>query len=179
VTVLGSVDLSDSGARVVTVDADPRSTAVDARVGSLIFYNGDFYRKLDSGSTTNVALVWDYGYWQSAVNEARTSTTGEDTVRVTLTTPATSGIYLIQWTATIDSDNKVAELSLYNSTDAAEVDYWKFKTADADYRHVVSGFYFVTLTGLAKTFQLRWGNEPGETNTIYISAARLVGWRVS
>lgn len=53
-----------NGLIVLTVDADPRSTAVDAPSGSVIVFvgtdtatirNGDTFRKLDDGSTTNVS----------------------------------------------------------------------------------------------------------------------------
>lgn len=53
-----------NGLLVLTVDTDPRSTAVDAPSGSVIVFvgtdtatirNGDTFRKLDDGSTTNVS----------------------------------------------------------------------------------------------------------------------------
>lgn len=61
--VTGSTELGN-GLCVHTVDADPRATAVDAPCGSILIYvgtdsasirNGDTFRKLDDGSTTNVS----------------------------------------------------------------------------------------------------------------------------
>lgn len=42
---------------IYTVDADPTITAVDARAGDLIAYNGKVYEKLDDGATTNVSMM--------------------------------------------------------------------------------------------------------------------------
>lgn len=52
--ITGSVDLGD-GLQAVTVDHDPTAVATDVSAGSIIIdANGDHFRKLDSGSTTNV-----------------------------------------------------------------------------------------------------------------------------
>ena len=55
-TITGVTDLGD-GIRAVTVDADPRSTAVDAPAGSLILWSGLVFFKVDSGSTTNMNAI--------------------------------------------------------------------------------------------------------------------------
>ena len=52
--ITGSTDLG-RGVLALTVDADPSTTAVNAPNGSLIIYNGIWYRKLDNGSSTNVS----------------------------------------------------------------------------------------------------------------------------
>lgn len=110
---------------------------------------------------------------------ATATTTGENTVRISLVVPAFTGMYIIYWTATLDANNKEYVVSLYNSTDAAEVDRARNKTGDSNYLWVESGFFRVTMTGASKTFQLRWGNKPGATDTIGIRRARLAGWRVA
>jgi len=52
--ITGSVDLGDGGV-CVTVDHDPTSVSTDLPKGSLIVdANGNMYRKVDDGDTTNV-----------------------------------------------------------------------------------------------------------------------------
>ena len=52
--ITGTTDLG-AGLLLITVDHDPASIATDAPAGSLIVTtSGAFYRKIDSGSTTNV-----------------------------------------------------------------------------------------------------------------------------
>lgn len=56
-TITGSVDLGE-GIVAVTVDHDPTVTATDAAAGSLIITSsGQWYRKIDNGSTTNVEEI--------------------------------------------------------------------------------------------------------------------------
>jgi len=56
--ITGATDLGD-GLLAVTVDHDPLTTATDAPLGSLIINttSGQWFRKLDSGSSTNVAAI--------------------------------------------------------------------------------------------------------------------------
>lgn len=55
-TITGTTDIGN-GLLVVTVDHDPLAVATDAPAGSIIVNaNGDHFRKLDSGATTNIDL---------------------------------------------------------------------------------------------------------------------------
>lgn len=55
--ITGATDLGD-GLLAVTVDHDPTTTATDAPLGSLIIdSSGNWWRKLDNGSSTNVAAM--------------------------------------------------------------------------------------------------------------------------
>jgi hypothetical protein len=53
------------------------------------------------------------------------------------------------------------------------------KTGTDTYLWDHSGFAQVTFAGAAKTFQIRWYNPTGDSNTLYIQRARIVLWRVS
>jgi hypothetical protein len=121
-------------------------------------------------------------HYQSAVQESRTSTTNDSAspaVKTTLTTPALpTGVYLVNWTATLDADNKIYECDLYNLTDTTILQFAKNKTQVSTYRWIEGGFALVTFLGVAKTFQIRWYNEAGRSDTLYIQRARITIWRV-
>lgn len=57
-SVLGTTDIGN-GLLAIVVDHDPLTVSTDAPMGSLIIKEGEieWYRKLDSGDTTNVALM--------------------------------------------------------------------------------------------------------------------------
>jgi len=110
---------------------------------------------------------------------ARATTTGEDQVRVTLTTGALTGTYRVAWGCKIDAANKPGEANLYNSTDTTELDYGQERPVVSDARVTIGGVVTITLTGSSKVLQLRYGNPPGETETIGITYAFIEFWRVS
>jgi len=62
---------------VVSVDADPTSTSVDALTGSLITFNGEYYCKIDDGDTTNSVKI-------SVMNVAGAYTKQQNIVQATL-----------------------------------------------------------------------------------------------
>jgi len=57
--IIGSVDLGGNGLLVLEVDSDPAVTPVDAPMGSMIIYNGIWYRKTDNGASVNSAANSD------------------------------------------------------------------------------------------------------------------------
>ena len=115
----------------------------------------------------------------SAIAETRTTTTGENTVKTTLTTPAITGTLIFFWQITLDSNNKETVGDLYNSTDAVLLDQQIFKTGDPDFRWIANGYVTLALTGSAKTIQLRFGNTVGNTDIIGGQRARIYHWRVA
>ena len=52
-SILGTTEFSP-GNLAVLVDHDPAVTPTACGAGSVIIYNGKWYRKIDDGSTTNV-----------------------------------------------------------------------------------------------------------------------------
>ena len=117
------------------------------------------------------------GNYQKTEVLTRTTTTGEDVVKATLTTPALTGTFLLQWSIILDANNKECEANLYNLTDATEVDYVLIKPSNTVLRDPVTRFVEVVLTGTAKTFQLRFGNSPGNNDPIGGGGARMYFWR--
>jgi hypothetical protein len=58
--IIGCVDIG-LGRRACSVDHDPTSNDTDVDAGSLIIYNGSWYRKLDDGPSQNVQLIGQTG----------------------------------------------------------------------------------------------------------------------
>jgi hypothetical protein len=145
----------------------------DLTVGSVV--DGLFVSRSGSALIGAVPVI---GY-QSASAETRTTTTGEDTVKVTLTTPAQTGTWIIFWQITVDSNNKETVADLYNSTDATLLDEQILKTGDPDFLWIINGTVTLAFTGAAKTLQLRFGNTAGNTDTIGGQRARIHMWRIA
>jgi len=114
--------------------------------------------------------------YQSAVSEGESSVTGAWTTKVSLTTGALTGTYILvnSYELRTGKAAKDAEGRVYNSTDAAELNY--AFAPDVTYLNF-SGFALVTFTGAAKTFVIQYQNVNGDT--AYIRRARLALWRVS
>jgi hypothetical protein len=149
---------------------------------------GELYVKTGAANTAwaQVATVPSLSVfgadYQYAAQESRTSTTNDTTspaVKTTLTTPSLTGTYLAWFCATIDSDNKEYFCDFYNLTDTTLLVQAANKTGVDTYLWDHSGFAQVTFAGAAKTFQIRWYNPTGDSNTLYIQRARIALWRVS
>lgn len=148
---------------------------------------GELWVKTGAASTawtlcnTDPSSVFGNDY-QSAVQDSRTSTTNDTTspaVKTTLTTGNLTGTYLVSFCATIDADNREYFCDFYNLTDTALLVQAANKTGTDTYLWDHSGFALVTFTGAAKTFQIRWYNPTGDSNTLYIQRARITLWRVA
>lgn len=113
---------------------------------------------------------------------AAATTTGEDQVRVTLTTGALTGTFRVGWGCRLYANNKPIETNLYDSTGAAVLDgpfVVKPPTDGDNVSLVVYRSFELVLTGSSKTLQLRYGNIPGGSDTIGISNAFIEFWRVA
>jgi len=135
------------------------------------------YLRGDGAWTTFPVFGKDY---QRQEVVARATTTGENSVRVTLTTGALTGTYRIGFGCAIDCNNKITVETLYNSTDAAVL--WKGRPKPPTVNDVdfpLAGAVELVLTGTSKTLQLRYGNAPGQNDEIGIQYAYIEMWRVS
>jgi len=120
----------------------------------------------------------DYQRQESLAESQTTLAAYQD--KVTLTTPALTGTYRIAWGAMVTNTDKVGQVRLYNSTDAAVVG------AEIPYRPKVAtdnyptrgAVHEVTFTGAAKTFIVQWKDGAGG-NTQSIKDAWIEVWRVS
>ena len=135
-------------------------------------------KKVKIGNLPLTAFGQSYQY---AAAEARSTTTSDIfQTKVTLTTPALTGTFRVNWSAVVDHANASSSLEaqLYNSTDGVIIG------AILNYRlqinseiRVVGGFADIVFTGASKTFLLQHRSVNG-TATTGIQAAKIDLWRV-
>jgi hypothetical protein len=119
--------------------------------------------------------------FQSAVEEDTATTTSSTMqTRVTLTTPALTGTYRIDWQAElrITSTSNRFQARLYNNTDGAELCFTDVRPGVSGTYVLVSGFAYVTFAGAAKTFYLQRASQ-NNSATVTIRRARMDIRRVS
>ena len=117
--------------------------------------------------------------YQTVVAEGTDTTTSSGfKTRVTLTTPALTGSYRINYYAelSISPGNQRYQCRLYNSTDATELCYSEVGPTQNDIFGSVSGFCDVTFAGVAKTFLIQYASQDNSA-TVTIRRARVEIWR--
>jgi len=120
----------------------------------------------------------DYQRAESLAESQTTLATYQD--KVSLTTPALTGTYRVAWGAMVTNTDKVGQVQLYNSSDAAVVGFeipFRPKLATDDYP-TVGAVHEITFTGSAKTFIVQYKDGAGG-NTQSIKDAWIEVWRVS
>lgn len=132
------------------------------------------------GGTADIKNVFGSDY-QTEISTARSTTTSSSfQVKVTLTTPTLTGTYRIGWCSIIDQQGGAdsVEARLQNTTDASTVGaIQRLEPKDTDNREFAGGFAEIVFAGAAKTFQIQWRQQEG--NTAGIQDARIEIWRVS
>lgn len=119
----------------------------------------------------------DYTAQASEGESTTTSASWQD--KVTLTTPALTGVYRVNWYVEIktSASNKFPQARVYNDTDGVELGFGQRTFSNAEIYDNFSGYANVTFTGVAKTIKLQFANTSGGTTTV--RRARLSVWRVS
>lgn len=119
--------------------------------------------------------------YQSAASEG-TSTTTSSTFqnKVSLTTGALTGVYLVKWQAelTVNSTTARFQVRLYNSTDAVDLCFHDAPATTIGAYKLVSGFALVTFSGAAKTLIVQFASQNG-SSTVTIRRARIALFKVS
>jgi hypothetical protein len=118
---------------------------------------------------------------QSAASEGSSTTTSSTYQdKVSLTTGALTGTYLVSFSheATPQTANKRVQSRLYNSTDAAELCFDDHRPVLANLFKITSGFATVVFSGVAKTFKIQYASQDNST-TVEIRRARIELWRLS
>lgn len=126
--------------------------------GSTIFGNNPQYASNDVGATTT----------------SSTYQTG-----VTLTTPALTGTYWIQWSAEGRNATGVTadlEVRFQNTTDAATINEYNIELKDVTNYIPFGGIYEQTFTGAAKSFEIQFASE-NNSDTVGVRRARIMLWR--
>lgn len=120
-----------------------------------------------------------YQYAEDLSRSTTTSTTYQ--TKVSLTTPALTGTFRLGWHCVVDQDNTQdkVEVRLQNTTDAATVGPTptRIEPKDTTNRYSAGGFGEVVFSGAAKTFEVQFRQQGG--NTAGIQDARIEIWRVS
>lgn len=149
--------------------------------GSVKLYrraDGNWYELDENGVETQVnggGAGNNFGddYQFEERNGRATTSSGSYQTRVTLTTPALTGTYHVQWTCILDSDG-VADVRIRE--DNSTISDMEFKpTDDSEDDRCFSGFDRVVFTGSSKTFRLQWR---GNGDTSGIAHSRIALWRI-
>ncbi len=156
--------------------------------------DGDLF--IQHGTTTEALWQLIGGTWiqfasalfgadyQMEEDLALTSTTQSTfQTKVSLTTPALTGTYLVGWSASLSNtdEEESAGARLQNITDAVTLsdEVQHGGRHDDVHRTSVGGFAEVVFTGALKTFELQFNRPSFSTDTAEIRQARLEFWRVS
>jgi hypothetical protein len=122
--------------------------------------------------------------YQTEISTAQSTTTSSTfQTKLTLTTPALTGTYRLGWTARVGQSNAgdKVEARLRNTTDSstvgAPINGIRIEPKDINNRYSVGGFAEVVFTGSAKTFEIQYREQDG--NTARIEDARIEIWRVA
>ena len=136
--------------------------------------------ELATGGALRKIQLSDLFYYQLAESRGESST--DDDVnwqtKVTITTPANTGSYLLYWSTMYNNSDKKGNLRLYNTTDTAILgDEHPFRVKDGGDKYPqCSGLHKITLTGTAKTYAIQWISIDG--NTQYLKDSFILLLRV-
>lgn len=117
--------------------------------------------------------------YQTQVSLSRSSTTSSiPQTKVTLTTPALTGTYRLNWQAALDNNVSISCIRLYNDTDEEIVGIEQcYKAPHKDCKLTLSGFGNVVFSGSLKVFKLQYHDEQGN-HEVGIQDAKIEIWRV-
>jgi hypothetical protein len=121
----------------------------------------------------------DFQYAQSTRDSETTSRSWQD--KVSLTSGACTGDYLVLWRGTVQTDGHVGQYRLQNTTDDISYDIHEEKRSGDSPQDVwmsIGGFEKIRLSGSAKTFKVQWRNKSG-AHTAKIRDVKLMIWKAS
>ena len=136
----------------------------------------DFVGKLvtasNAGSGTSQITVSFPSHSVSTSLSRSTTSSNSYQDKVTLVTPATTGTFVLHWSAIVDSEG-VADVRSRNVTDGSTITDMQFKPTDSsEDERCFSGFSEVSLTGSSKTISLQWRGN-GDLSGIQSARLRL------
>jgi len=130
---------------------------------------------------TNLPYVVFGANVQTASDATRTTTTSATYgTKITITTGANTGTYLVSWTCALDTTVKAksAKARLYNSTDATVLSEQIIETSQVTDKLGAGGVAIITLAGVAKTINLEFCSAVGG-DTTGCQYAYMTIWRIS
>lgn len=118
---------------------------------------------------------------QTASAATRTTTTSASYgTKITITTGANTGTYLVTWSCVLDQGgaNQVGLARLYNSTNATVLSEQSQRPSATSAKSGMGGIAFITLAGVAKTINLEFASGSAG-NTTGCQYAYMSIWRIS
>lgn len=174
-----------TGARAYKLPCRALSGDPASPVDGDIWYNNatGLFRCRENGTSLNLRPdAGEFGKdYQAAVSEGTSTTTSASfQTKVTLTTGALTGTYLVSWQAELTINSTIARFQarLYNNTDAAELCFHDAPAVTSGAYKLVSGFALVTFAGASKTLLLQYASQGG-FSTVTIRRARMTLVKVS
>jgi len=137
-------------------------------------------KKVQVGNLPTTAANFGKDHQSAASEGSSTTTSSTYQDKVSLTTGALTGTYLVSFffEATPQTANKHMQSRLYNSTDAAELCFDDHRPVLTSLFKATSGFATVVFSGVAKTFKIQYASQDNST-TVEIRRARIELWRLS
>lgn len=154
--------------------------AADPTLAGGLRYVGGRFRFKDSSDTFGLLFGRNPQDAESEDSSSTSETTYQD--KLSLVVPALAGRFRLGFSANISADagNKRVWVRVFNSTDAVVLQESSAYPPIGNLQIAVSGFKYVTLAGVSKTFKIQWRREAGSPSFgATIRNARLELWRVS
>ncbi len=146
--------------------------------GSLWQHDGATWNQFESA-----ALVFGDDYQTAEDLEESNTTQSTFQTKVSLTTPALTGVYIVGWTASLSNNDEESSAGarLQNITDVVTLsdEVQHGGTHDNVHSTGVGGFAEVTFTGALKTFEIQFNRPSFSSDTAKIREARLEFWKAS
>jgi hypothetical protein len=179
----GPQGVPGSGSTIVVEDEGSVQGTVDT-----INFEGNEVQASVSGGTATVTVsaptpVFGQDYQRvEANNEIQTSSTSLNLVALTLNVPSgLNGTYRLGWGALVGNSDTVnnAAVRLYNSTDGVGIsEEYVYESQDAANRVFQGSVNEITLSGSAKTIEIRYRSQDGAGTTI-VGRRYIEFWRVA
>ena len=182
-TPVGITDTTNAAGSAVTFVRSDHTHAHGNRGGGSLHANATnsvagFMSAADKAKLDADVFGNNYQYVEDLPESTTTSSSYQ--TKFSLTTPALTGTYRVQWNATVgtNSTQRAVYVQCWNVTDSDPVSgEFNQEPKDTDDEIAMMGFELVVFTGAAKTFEMQWRSEGGGT-TARISNSRIEIFRV-
>lgn len=142
--------------------------------------NEQFVNDMGLVLTTDPRLGMSSGYVSTAAEGSTTTTSSTMQTKATLVLGNVSGVYRVNFYCelAIAASNARLQCRLYNLTDASDLCFSESRDSAAGMYRGHTGFAFVTMSGVSKTFRLQFASQ-NNSSTVTCRRARIDAWRVS